>query len=150
VRAESVAEDRSRVSAERWDLPTPDPDTQPFWDAAREGRFLIRRCRDCAAAHFYPRPFCPSCWSEAVEWEDASGQATLYTYSVVRHNDLPPWPERVPYIPAVVDLAEGPRANTRLAGCAPEDVRIGMPLVVDFVDHAEGLVLPVFRPVVGG
>ncbi len=57
------------------------------------------------AAPCYPRPFCPHCWSEDVEWEEASGAATLYTYSIVRRNDLPPFNERVPYVAAVVDLA---------------------------------------------
>ena len=39
----------------------------------------------------------------------ASGRASLYTWSVVHRNDLPPSPERVPYVAAVVDLEEGPR-----------------------------------------
>lgn len=72
----------------RFDLPAPDPETQPFWDAARAGRLLIRRCRDCGRFHFYPRPFCPVCWSTNVEWVEAGGGATLYTWSVVRRNDL--------------------------------------------------------------
>ena len=38
-----------------------------------------------------------------------SGRATLYTYSVVHVNDLPPFNERVPYVAAVVELEEGPR-----------------------------------------
>jgi uncharacterized OB-fold protein len=80
----------------RFDLPTTDPETQPFWDAARDGKLLIQRCRACATAYFYPRPFCPSCWSDDVAWEEASGRAVLYTYSIVRRNDLPPFTERVP------------------------------------------------------
>ena len=88
----------------RFDLPTPDIETQPFWDAARDGRLLIKRCAACGRAHFYPRPFCPFCWSERVEWEEASGRATLYTWSVVHQNDLPPFGERVPYVAAIVDL----------------------------------------------
>ena len=73
----------------RFDLPSPDLETQPFWDAAKEERLLIRHCNACGEHHFYPRPFCPSCWSENVEWSEASGQATLYTWSVVYQNDLP-------------------------------------------------------------
>ena len=109
-------------------LPTPDAETQPYWDAAKDGRLLIKRCRACTRPHAYPRPFCPHCWSEDVEWEEASGAATLYTYSIVRRNDLPPFNERVPYVAAVVDLAEGPRMLTNLVDCDLGDVRIGMPL----------------------
>ena len=34
-----------------------------------------------------PRPFCPACWSEQVVWHEASGKATLYTWSVIYNND---------------------------------------------------------------
>ena len=130
----------------RFDLPTPDMSTQPWWDAARDGRLLIKRCAACGRAHFYPRPFCPWCWSDRVAWEDASGQATLYTWSVVFQNDLPPFPERVPYIAAVVDLVEGPRMMTNLVDCTADQLRVGMPLEVVFRPVSDDVVLPVFRP----
>jgi len=130
----------------RFDLPTPDPSTQPWWDAARHGRLLVKRCAACGRAHFYPRPFCPYCWSDQVDWEDASGQATLYTWSVVFQNDLPPFNERVPYIAAVVDLAEGPRMMTNLVDCRAEQLGVGMPLEVVFRPVADDVVLPMFRP----
>ena len=132
----------------RFDLPTPDESTQPFWDGTRQGRLRIRRCLDCGRAHFYPRPFCPTCWSQRVDWEDASGEATLYTYSVVYQNDLPPFPERIPYVAAVVDLEEGPRMMTNVVDCPLEDLRVGMPLEVTFRQETEEITLPVFRPVV--
>jgi uncharacterized OB-fold protein len=137
---------RSRVTSVRFDLPTPDNATRPFWDAAREGRFLVKRCRACERAHYYPRPFCPHCWSDDVEWEEASGRASLYTWSVVHQNDLPPWPERVPYVAAVVDLEEGPRAMTNVVDCEFESLRVDLPLQVAFRDAADEVTLPVFRP----
>lgn len=104
------------MTAHRFDLPEPDAFTRTYWDAAAEGRLLIRRCGDCGRAHHYPREFCPHCWSEDVTWEPASGRATLYTWSVVHRNDLPPFPDRVPYVAAVVELAEGPRMMTEIVG----------------------------------
>ncbi|MDX2690717.1 Zn-ribbon domain-containing OB-fold protein [Streptomyces scabiei] len=100
----------------RFDLPEVDGFTRTFWDAAAGGRLLLRRCgaAGCGRAHHYPREFCPYCWSEDVRWEEASGRATLYTWSVVHRNDLPPFGERTPYVPAVVDLAEGPRMMTEV------------------------------------
>ncbi|GIU87498.1 MAG: hypothetical protein KatS3mg009_2013 [Acidimicrobiia bacterium] len=130
----------------RFDLPTPDAETQPFWDACREGRFLLRHCGACGRHHHYPRPFCPFCWSEDVTWTEASGRATLYTYSVVRQNDLPPFPERVPYVAAIVELAEGPRVMTNLEGVEPEAIEIGMDLEVDFRPISDDVTIPVFRP----
>jgi uncharacterized OB-fold protein len=133
-------------SSVRFDLPTPDPSTQHFWDGTKEGKLRIRRCGDCGRAHFYPRPFCPYCWSENVSWEDASGQATLYTYSIVYVNDLPPFNERVPYVAAVVDLDEGPRMMTNVVDCALEELRVGMALDVIFRQETDDITLPVFRP----
>ena len=130
----------------RFDLPTPDADTQPFWDAAREHELLIRRCRGCGSASFYPRPFCPRCWSDDVTWERASGRATLYTWSIVYVNDLPPFPERVPYVAAVVDLEEGPRMMTNVVDCDFERLEVGMPLEVTYRDETDAVTLPVFRP----
>jgi uncharacterized OB-fold protein len=128
----------------RYDLPTPDLETQPYWDAAREGKLLIKRCAACGRAHFDPRPFCPHCWSDDVEWEQASGKATLYTFTIVRRNDLPPFPERVPYVAAVVDLDEGPRMMTNVEGCDADEVEIGMALTVAFRDEGD-FSIPVFR-----
>jgi uncharacterized OB-fold protein len=124
--------------AARHDLPESDAFTRTYWDAAAEGRLLIRRCGACALAHHYPREFCPRCWSEEVVWETASGRATLYTWSVVHRNDLPPFTDRLPYVAAVVDLAEGPRMMTEIVG--PGELSAGAELRVAF---REGI--PVFR-----
>ena len=87
-----------------------------------EGRLVISRCATCGEAHYYPRPFCPRCGGDDVSWEDASGRATLYTWSVVHQNDLPPFNEKVPYVAAVVDLDEGPRMMTNVVGCDFDDL----------------------------
>ena len=135
------------------DRPVPDAFTRTYWDAVAEGRLLLRRCADCGRPHHYPREFCPHCWSEAVDWEQASGRATLYTWSEVRANDLPPFRDRLPYVVAVVELEEGPRLMTTVVDCPVEQLRIGMALLVSFptlsMDVREGPldpVAPVFRP----
>ena len=135
------------MSHTRFDVPTVDASTQPLWDAIAAGRLLIKRCRDCARYHFYPREFCPHCWSDAVEWEQASGLATLYTWSVVRVNDLPPFDQRVPYIAAVVDLVEGPRVMTNVVDCAIEVLRADLELeLICRKAEDDSPPLPFFRP----
>jgi uncharacterized OB-fold protein len=131
----------------RFDIPTPDLETQPFWDGCRTGVFLLRHCNTCGRDHYYPRPFCPACWSDDVSWREASGRATLYTYSVVHVNDLPPFNERVPYVAAIVDLEEGPRVMTNVEGVPFEELRIGMPLRVTFREISDEITIPVFRSV---
>lgn len=134
------------MAAPRFDLPTVEDETRPFWDAAAEGRLLIQRCDACGEWQYYPRPFCKRCWSEDVQWAEASGRGTLYTFSVVRRNDLPPFGDRVPYVPAIVDLDEGPRMMTEVVDADPDTLEIGTALVVDFADVDDELKRPVFRP----
>ncbi|MFJ4472910.1 Zn-ribbon domain-containing OB-fold protein [Streptomyces sp. NPDC089424] len=125
----------------RHDVPEQDAFTRTYWEAAARGRLLVRRCGACGLAHHYPREFCPHCWSEDVSWERASGRATLYTWSVVHRNDLPPFDARVPYVAAVVDLAEGPRMMTEIVGLGdPGVLRAGAELRADFRGG-----VPVFR-----
>ncbi|MEV7993469.1 OB-fold domain-containing protein [Streptomyces sp. NPDC086077] len=125
----------------RHDVPEPDAFTRTYWEAAARGRLLVRRCGACGRAHHYPRESCPHCWSEDVDWEEASGLATLYTWSVVHRNDLPPFDARTPYVAAVVDLAEGPRMMTEIVGHGGAGaLRAGAALEADFRDG-----VPVFR-----
>ena len=123
--------------------PEIDLTTQGFWAAAADGRLVADRCRACGEIAPHPRGFCPSCWSEDVEEVELSGRAELYTYSVVHANPMPPFRDLVPYVTAIVTLAEGPRMLTRLVGIDPAEVEIGMSLVATFerVDDGEGLVL---------
>jgi len=125
--------------------PQIDASTQEFWDAARRGVLRIKHCNACGANHYYPRPFCPKCWSTNVDWLDAAGTGTLYTYSVVHSNDLPAFRDRVPYVVAIVDLDEGPRMETNIVDCPLDELRVGMRVTVAFEDEGE-IVLPRFRP----
>ena len=111
-------------------------------DAAK----TAKRCTACGKTHFYPRPFCPHCWSEAVEWQQASGRGRVYTYSIVHHNDLPPFNQRVPYVAAIVDLAEGPWVMTNLVEAEHDAIHIGMAVEVAFQSVSEDVTIPGFRP----
>jgi uncharacterized protein len=131
----------------RFDQPLIEDESRPFWDGLRDGQLLIKHCTACDAFHYYPRPFCPSCWSDDVEWHEASGRATVYTYSTVYVNDLPPFGPQVPYVAAVVELEEGPRMMTRLVDCTKDDITLGMPVEVTYTDLDDELKIAVFRPV---
>ncbi len=118
--------------------PIPDPTTKPFWEAAAEGRFLVGRCKDTGKPFFPPRGVSPFTLSPNVELVPASGQGTVYSYTVLRTQE--------PYIPAMAELAEGPRIFTNLVEVAPEAVRIGMKVALVFVPTEGGPPAPMFRP----
>lgn len=134
----------------RADIPVIDAASAPYWEGARLGQLMIAECGKCAKVHHYPRPFCPHCWDDDIRPVQASGQGTLYTYSTVYANDLAPFAERLPYVAAIVELAEGPRLITLVEGAAPEDLRVGMPVFASFrpVDDSdpESPYLTVFTP----
>lgn len=126
-------------------LPTPTPETAPYWEGARAGELRIQRCRDCASAYFYPRPYCPRCGSAEVEWFAASGRATLASY-IISERAAPGF--EAPYVIAIVELAEGPRMMTNIVDVepTPERLELDMPLEVRFEDRGE-VAVPVFAPV---
>lgn len=116
----------------RADIPTIDTASAPYWEAARRGQLLIAHCNSCSRLHHYPRPFCPHCWSENVTPIQASGAGTLYTYSTVYMNDLVPFRDRLPYVAAIVELAEGPRVMTAIEGTSPDRLYVDMAVTATF------------------
>ena len=46
---------------------------EPYFEAAAQGRLLIKKCGDCGEIHFHPRGICPFCLSDKVSWQDAKG-----------------------------------------------------------------------------
>jgi uncharacterized OB-fold protein len=133
-------------SGPRFDQPLIEDESAPFWDGLKDGKLLIKRCTSCGAFHYYPRPFCPTCWSDEVEWYEASGKARVYSYSTVYVNDLPPFGPEVPYVAAVVELEEGPRMMTRLVDCTKDTITIDMPVEVAYQRLDDELQMAVFRP----
>ena len=71
--------------------PTRNALTQPFWHAVADNKLLIQRCATCGKAVFYPRAICPHCWSDRLSWEEASGHATLRSFSEVWKPGHPGW-----------------------------------------------------------
>ncbi len=118
-------------------LPSPEasPESEVFVAAAREGRFLIRRCTACGKPHWYPRALCPFCFGSTV-WEQASGRGTIYSLSTMRRVDPP-------YTIAYVALEEGPIMMTNLVD--GDALAIGAPVTLVWVAAADGTPVPCFR-----
>jgi uncharacterized protein len=115
-------------------------ETKPFWDAAAEGRFLIKRCTGCGKAHWYPRNLCPFCMSAETVWEESPGEGVIYAYSVMHRSPTGP------YAIGYVTLNEGPAVLTNFVGVATDGLSIGMKVKVRFQDTDGGPPVPVFAP----
>jgi len=131
-------------------IPQATPETAEFWDGARRGELRIQRCRACAKAYFFPRPFCPNCSSKDVEWFTASGKGTLYSY-VINYRAAYGFDDMTPYAIAVVQLEEGPRMMTNIVGVEPkpENLPIDLPVEVTWEQLDDKITLPLFRPAGG-
>ena len=126
------------AGARKIPAPTVTSETEPFWNAAREGRFVVPACNACGKAHWYPRAVCPFCGSEEIAWRDASGRGAIYSYSVMRR-------AKEPYAIAYVTLAEGPTMLTNIVDCDFDALAIGQPVSVVFQDTDNGPPVPMFR-----
>jgi uncharacterized OB-fold protein len=127
-------------------LPRIDEESRGYWEALARHELYVQRCRDCDTKRFPPRAVCPSCLSSATEWVRASGRGTVYSYTVTHQNQAPGFRESLPYVLAVVQLDEGPRLMTNVVGCAPDAVRIGMTVEVEYEDVTADATLAKFRP----
>ncbi len=127
-------------------LPRVDEEGRGYWEGLVRHELWFQRCRDCGTSRFPPRAVCPACLSSATEWVRASGRGTVYSFTVTYQNQAPGFRESLPYVLAVVELAEGPRLMTNVVGCAPDAVRVGMPVVVEYEDVTEEVTLATFRP----
>lgn len=119
------------------------PDNTAFWQAAAEGRLLVKYCKACNEPHWYPRPLCPHCGSDQTEFRPASGRGTIYSFTVTRRAGP------VPFALALVTLDEGVTMMTNIVDCDLDALRIGQAVEVVFKPSDGGPPVPMFKPAAG-
>ncbi len=120
--------------------PVVNPENKSFFDAASNGKLLIKKCSACGEHHYYPRAICPHCFSDQTSWTESSGNGTIYSYSVMRRGTP------VPYAIAYVTLAEGVTMLTNIVDCDLDAIRIGQAVRVVFKQTEGGAAVPMFVP----
>ena len=127
-------------------IPQPSVETQRYWEGCKRHELWLPFCTKCEQSFFYPRVFCPRCFSWEIEWQQASGRGTLYSYAIQYRAQAPGF--EPPYVTAIVQLEEGPRLMTNLVQIEPdpEKIRCDMPVEVLFEDISDEISLPMFRP----
>jgi uncharacterized OB-fold protein len=118
--------------------PAVNVETEKFWKAAEQGKLLYGYCLACNEPHYYPRSLCPFCFSSRVEWREASGKATVYSYSIMYRSPTGP------YTIAYVTLAEGPRVLTNLVDCDFKKIAIDAPAKLVWKPSDGGAPVPFF------
>jgi len=124
------------VAIRRDDFPLPDVDdplTAPYFAGAARGELMITRCDACDRFVWYPDEQCAQCGG-ALTWAPVSGDATLFSWAVVRRAFLPAFAEQVPFVTALVAIDEDPavRIPTYLVDADSETLRADEPVRVTF------------------
>lgn len=125
-------------------LPLPDEESRPFYDGAARGKLMLMRCNQCGAPRTPSRQHCDECLSPDYEWFEASGRGVVRTFGVMHQRYHPGFAADIPYVVAIIELDEGPRLPGNILGTPPEEVRVGMPVVVEW-EHHEDVTIPRFR-----
>ena len=128
----SDVQDRERPTTRRIPAPGRNLESKPFWDAALEGKFLIKRCNACGEPHWYPRTMCPFCHSSDTSWQESKGEGVIYTFSVMRRNTP------VPYAIGYVTLDEGISLLTNFVDCDFDHLKIGQRVKLKWTPTGEG------------
>jgi uncharacterized OB-fold protein len=119
----------------------------------KQGQLQGSRCTACDAVFVPPRGMCPQCHKADMQWTPMAGTGRLLAFTCIAIG--PPWmaargyDREHLYCSAVIELDEGPRVVGRIEGVdtnRPEDIRIGMRLVLQHVDSDGAPACPIFMP----
>lgn len=132
--------------SERLPIPPSNPDTAPYWQAARQERLVMQRCGACGHTRFPPSHLCPKCHGDSAEWTEVSGRGIVASFTIMRRPPTPAFAALVPYVLALIDIEEGPRMMSNIVGEDALEVAIGDAVEVTFEARGEdGFKLPQFR-----
>ncbi len=110
-----------------------------------EKKLMASKCTKCGALYLPPRPLCIKCFGTEMEWAEMKGKGKLAAFTTIAIAPTLMIEEGYgrdnPYCTGVVELEEGPKISARILGVdakKPEEIKIGTPLAVDFVERGEG------------
>ncbi len=126
-------------------LPIITDDNRPYWEYCKQHELRMQQCHDCGYIRFPPGILCPRCHSMDAAWVKLSGRGKIYSFVVYRVPYHPSYADGIPYVVAVIQLAEGPRMESNITGAKVEDVKVDMPVEVYFDDVTGEVSLPKFR-----
>lgn len=131
-------------------LPTRPEYEDPYWESARLHELRLQRCGACSLIRYPFSPVCPECFSEEIDWFQASGSGTLASWVTFHQAFAPYFASRLLYVVGLVDLPEGPRLAANIVETPLDALEIGMPVEVTFEHVTDEVTLPQFRQVRAG
>jgi len=134
------------MSTSEYPRPTETPTNRPLLEAWREGRLSLPWCLDCGQSHYFPRPFCPHCWSLRLEWRDHAGTGKVLSYSRIHRHIHESFRADAPSTLAEIQLHAGPALLARVI--TNDSARVFSGSLVRLVSSSEAVrfPLPTFEP----
>ena len=116
-----------------------------YWTSGEAGVLRFQHCTACDRLQHPATPVCRTCGSDALDVRDVSGRGVVQSHTTTQQR----WSadDEHPYVVAVVAVEEDRRVRltTNIVGCAPDEVRVGLPVRVIF-EQADDVWLPLFEP----
>ena len=89
--------------------PVPDDIDRPFWEACNNEKLVLQNCSACNRLQHPPAAVCSNCGSgDNLEWKDATGRGTIYSYAVVYDSPIASLQADQPYNCAIIAMEEDP------------------------------------------
>ncbi len=104
---------------------------EQFYKFLLQGKLMAGKCRKCGKTHLPPRPLCDNCFSQEFKWIEVSGKGKLLTYTII-HIAPPQFQAIAPYAVGIIQLENSLKMPGMISGAAPEQLKIGMELTIDF------------------
>ena len=104
---------------------------EQFYKFTQQCKLMAGKCLKCGKMHLPPRPLCDNCYSTNFEWVEAPKNGKLLTYTVI-HIAPTQFQNLAPYAVGIVELQNGLRIPGMIQGASQDQLKIGMPLTVDF------------------
>ncbi len=119
----------------------------PFWEGTKRGELRLQRCTVCGRIWFPPSTHCPQCLATAYEWIVASGRGKVWSWIVMHQRYFKAFDADLPYIVAMIELAEGPMLMSTLVGVPKAEIHCDLPVRVVFEDATAEMAVPKFTSV---
>lgn len=128
-------------------IPIVERDDAVYWEGCRNRQLKVQQCTNCRMFRHMPCPVCPACRSLEFQWVEVSGRGTVFSYTVVHYASHPVLREALPYNIAWIQLddAGDVRLVSNVVDAEPDELAIGMPVVVHWEPISDGGYLPRFR-----
>lgn len=123
-----------------------DSDTRTYWEGTKDNKLFIQYCSHCENYQFYPRIICKNCMMD-VEWVEASGKGTIYSYTILERAYNKLFTGKEPYVVGLIELEEGPRMMSNIVNVDIDEVEIGMEVSAVYNQEFDEYKLIQFEPV---